>query len=61
MSPMPPRAEDTSRGATERQVMSNIERAREEAASAASPHGLTALAKGFWFTNQKKKNRSNKT
>lgn len=61
MSPMPPRAEDNSRGATERQVMSNIERARKEAALAASPHGLTALAKGFWFTAQKEKNRSNKT
>jgi hypothetical protein len=49
-----------SRGATERQVLSNIERAREEAALAASPHGLTALAKGFWFTNQKEKSRSKK-
>ncbi len=58
---MPPRAEDTSRGATERQVLFNIERAREEAALAASPHGLTALAKGFWFTNQKEKNRHHKT
>ncbi len=57
---MSPRAEDMSRSATERQVLSNIERAREEAASAASPYGLTALAKGFWFTNQKEKNRRSK-
>ena len=57
---MTPRAADNSRGATERQVISNIERARQEAALAASPHGLTTLAKGFWFTSQKKKNRSNK-
>lgn len=57
---MTPRAEDNSRGATERQVLSNIERARKEAALAASPHGLTALAKGFWFTAEKKKSRSKK-
>ena len=57
---MPPRAADNSRGATERQVLSNIERARKEAALAASPHGLTTLAKGFWFTNQKEKNRRSK-
>jgi len=57
---MTPRAADNSRGATERQVLSNIERARKEAALAASPHGLTTLAKGFWFTNQKEKNRRSK-
>jgi len=57
---MPPKAEDISRGATERQVLSNIERAREEAALAASPDGLTTLAKGFWFTTQKEKNRRSK-
>lgn len=54
---MSPRAEDMSRGATQRQMLSNIERARKEAALAASPHGLTALAKGFWFTTQKEKKR----
>jgi hypothetical protein len=57
---MTPRAADNSRGATERQVISNIERARQEAALAASPHGLTTLAKGFWFTAEKKKSRSKK-
>ncbi len=57
---MPPRAEDMSRGANERQVFFNIDRAREEAASAASPEGLTALGKGFWYRNQEQKNRRNR-
>jgi len=57
---MSPRAEDMSRGANERQVFSNIDRAREEAASAASPQGLTVLAQGFWFRNEREKNRRNR-
>jgi hypothetical protein len=57
---MPPRAEDMSRGANERQVFFNIDRAREEAASAASPEGLTALGKGFWYRNQGQKKRRNR-
>jgi len=57
---MPPRAEDMSRGANERQVFSNIDRAREEAASATSPQGLTVLAKGFWYRNEEEKKRRNK-
>lgn len=57
---MSPRAEDMSRGANERQVFFNIDRAREEAASAASPEGLTALGKGFWYRNQEQKNRRNR-
>jgi len=57
---MPPRAEDMSRGANERQVFFNIDRAREEAASAASPEGLTALGKGFWYRNQEQKKRRNR-
>ena len=57
---MSPRAEDMSRGANERQAFSNIDRAREEAALAASPQGLTALGKGFWFRNEREKNRRNR-
>ena len=57
---MSPRAEDMSRGANERQVFCNIDRAREEAALAASPQGLTVLAKGFWYRNEEEKKRRNK-
>lgn len=57
---MPPRAEDMSRGANERQVFCNIDRAREEAALATSPQGLTVLAKGFWYRNEEEKRRRNK-
>jgi hypothetical protein len=57
---MPPRAEDMSRGANERQVFCNIDRAREEAALATSPQGLTVLAKGFWYRNEEEKKRRNK-
>lgn len=57
---MSPRAEDMSRGANERQVFCNIDRAREEAALATSPQGLTVLAKGFWYRNEEQKKRRNK-
>jgi len=57
---MPPRAEDMSRGANERQVFCNIDRAREEAALATSPQGLTVLAKGFWYRNQEQEKRRNR-
>ena len=57
---MPRRAEQVSRAANEREVFENIDRAREEAASAASPQGLTALAQGFWFRNQEERNRRNR-
>ena len=57
---MSPRAEDMSRGANERQVFSNIDRAREEAALAVSPQGLTALGKGFWYRNQEQEKRRNR-
>tara|TARA_R110002074_G_C12213714_1_gene636545 strand:- start:339 stop:494 length:156 start_codon:yes stop_codon:yes gene_type:complete len=49
-----------SRGANERQVFFNIDRAREEAALAASPQGLTALGKGFWYRNQEQEKRRNR-
>lgn len=57
---MPRRAEQVNRVATEREVVFNIERARKEADLAASPKGLTSLAQGFWFKNQKAKNRAKK-
>ncbi len=57
---MSPRAEQINRPANEREVFENIDRARDEAASAASPQGLTALAKGFWFKAQEEKNRRNR-
>jgi len=57
---MPPRAEDMSRGANERQMFCKIDRAREEAALATSPQGLTVLAKGFWYRNQEQEKRRNR-
>ncbi len=56
---MPPRAEDMSRGANERQVFFNIDRARQEAADAVSPEGLTALGKGFWYKKKQEEKRRN--
>jgi hypothetical protein len=38
----------------------NIDRAREEAALATSPQGLTVLAKGFWYRNQEQEKRRNR-
>ena len=57
---MPRRSDQISRAANEREVFENIDRARDEAASAASPQGLTALGKGFWFKAQEEKNRRNR-
>ena len=57
---MPRRSDQISRAANEREVFENIDRAKEAAASAASPQGLTALAQGFWFRNEREKNRRNR-
>lgn len=57
---MPRRTDQVNRIANEREVFENIDRARYEAASANSPEGLTALAKGFWFRNEMEKNRRNR-
>ena len=50
-----PRARDNSRGATERECLANIERARTEAAKADTPVQLTSLAKAFYHAQRKKK------
>jgi hypothetical protein len=57
---MPRRTDQVSRIANEREVFENIDRARHEAALSNSPEGLTALAKGFWFRNEREKNRRNR-
>ncbi len=49
-----PRAHDNSRGATERETLANIERARSEALKAKDPSQLTVLAKAFYFAQRKK-------
>ncbi len=43
-----PRAKDTSRGATERETMANIQWAKEAAEVAKEPEGLTALGRAFF-------------
>ncbi len=49
-----PRAQDNSRGATERECLANIENAKTEATKADSPDQLTALGKAFWHAQRKK-------
>ena len=49
-----PRAKDHSRGATERECLANIERARTEAAKADNPAQLTALGRAFYNAQRKK-------
>ena len=50
-----PRARDNSRGATERECLANIERARTEAAKADTPAQLTTLAKAFYEARKRLK------
>jgi hypothetical protein len=50
-----PRAQDNSRGATERETLANIETARSEAEVAHKPDKLTALGKAFFQAQRRKK------
>ena len=52
MIPMP-RNPDNSRGATERECLANIARAKSEAEQAKDPSQLTSLGKAFYEAQRK--------
>ena len=49
-----PKNPDNSRGATERECLANIARAKSEAEQAKDPSQLTSLGRAFWHAQRKK-------